>query len=230
MNNSDYASQFMASLHSQPAQPVKQERKFPKAILIVVIAVVVIVVIVVLLALILRGANDAELAKEFEEDDMYDDYSYQAATGEVDNLNQVYAAAAQKNPHAGYKTELEATKYVEATPAEVCNVLNLPCGDINNIENLEEFTEVGALNTNALEYYLDNGHMVVFSAYGEYPYSTTDGGVVAIYAADYSFGHSFRGFMLENNDTVSSILEFRRSELINGIIGLPRCFISKETL
>ena len=229
-----YADEFRAAMN---AAPQYQEKKgIPKWIIFVGIAFVLILVGVVVLTIVFSntGRSAEELEEEekqafLEENDTNDNYAMEAALAEEDVLNPIYAAEVKKNSHANYQTKQvgEVTQYFELSPAAICVKLGVKCSDFAQPENISRLSKVTAVNTNAISYYLDNGYVVVMKAFGEYPYSLDKGGVVVIYAANYGMGYVFNGFIPNTDGKPSPVLEFKRSDLVSGIVGVPTCYVVK---
>jgi len=214
--------------------PVPQKKPFLKwPLVIMAVFIVVLIVAITAVSTIPSNSHDEEAAKGadmeafFADQDVTDGYSYEAASDEEDNLNTLYASVAFESPYASYKTTLDHTSLLEYGPTEVCALLSISCSDLAFPEELSSFEKVTALNTNALDYYLDNGHIVIISAYGDFPY-TSSGGTVVVYAANYAQGQAFTAFIPPSAGNVSYLIELRRDALINGIVGVPNCYVSKE--
>lgn len=190
---------------------------------------VLIVGLVVAIAVVMMTGEAAERRAQEEQaakEDLQVGSAYEAVFDERDELNPVYAAAVAANEYANYETDLEYTVLYDYTPAEVCALLGVSCASLAGPAQLANFVKVTPLNTNALDYYLDRGHVVIVRAYGDYPY-TEQGNTLVIYAADYTYGQSFMVFMPTAEGGTS--LKLWRDALINGIIGIPNFYVSNET-
>ncbi len=230
-SNDQPASQYIFI----PPDPSSSASKgFSKWILPAIGSLMIILIVVLMVVLITPPnsdddveLNEQDLINVALEEDAADLYAFESALGEKDNLNHDYAIAVASNPYASYETTLDSTLLLEHTPSEICMLLSVYCHELAHPEQLSSFTKVAALNTNALDYYLDTGHIVIFSASGNDPY-TTEGNVLVIYAANYAQGHVFTAFTPSAYDMVSPLVELRRDSVINGITGVPDCYISKE--
>lgn len=233
---SNYANDFRASLQAAPVPDYSQKKPFPKWILFVIIVAVIFGGIGILVLVISNSGRSAEeLAADeniafLNRNDEANDHAYENANSEVDVLNPAYAAEVKKNQYANYETKEISSKLSELSPAAICVRLDVSCASMARPEELSAFTKVTALNSNALSYYLDQGRVVIIKAYGDYPYTKDDGGVIVVYAANYHMGYLFTAFMPPETGNNTPLFEIRRGELINNIIGIPDCYVSKEAL
>lgn len=222
--SSSYASEFVQSLSPAPSQTTKS--KPPRWFIPVVAAsAVVIIVLTIVLVNVLSGSSN-----DLSEDDSstyFYELNYEVYTGMEEILNSEYAAAVAGNDHIDYESALEYTRLLGYSPYDICAMLGFSsCEELEHPERLANFTKVGALNTNALDYYIDNGHIVIVSATGSYPYFET-GEVLVVYAINYSPGQLFSVFV--PSSAKPSFFELTRTYLISSITGVPVFYVSDET-
>lgn len=206
-----------------------QKKSIPKPVIFGAIAVVLLIVIAVVAVLVLPrvfsnvqdGSNLTD--KDFEADlDAYND-----AVNMKEKLNSSYAAEAAKDSHADYHSKNSYSSLIASTPADICKRLVVKCSQLSEPSNVVAFNSISALNANSMSYYLDQGHILVMTAKGEYPFSEA-GESVVIFAVNYSFGMSFMTFTAYSDGTHSASEELTRNQLLDGVKGVPKFYISKE--
>jgi len=143
------------------------------------------------------------------------------ATEEAETLNALLAEAVKNNPHAAYETKLSDTKYRSITPNELLFTLNLTRAELSKPSSSSRFTKVTAMNSNALNYYLDQGAIVVIVAKGESLFSK-NGSSLVVYAADYAFP-VYAVFRPSSGSSEAGYVS--RSAIFNDIIGLADFYV-----
>lgn len=143
------------------------------------------------------------------------------ASEEAETLNALLAEAVKNNPHAAYITKLSDTKYRSMIPDELLSALSLTRAELSKPSSSSRFTKVSAMNSNVLNYYLDQGAVVVIVAKGEGLFSK-NGSALVVYAADYAMPiYSVFRPSAENTDAdyVS------RTAIFNDIVGLADFYV-----
>ncbi len=125
-------------------------QKLPRWLLLATIAFGVIILLAIV---ILKKGTPAPLS--YEEQEFQNNAHDITETPET--LSDSLISAIQHNPYKDYQTSSSETKFSNLTARELCSRANLTCSDLF----LQHFTEVPAINPNALDYYLDNS-LVVF--------------------------------------------------------------------
>ena len=122
--------------------------KLPRWILIVSIAVIVMIIVSVVILLLSPKGNKTQ--------EEIDNLSYDITELE-ETLTEKLSTAAQNNPHKDYQTKLMATTFADLTANSFCLASNFSCPDILS----KKTTKIPAVNSNALNYYLDQDLVVV---------------------------------------------------------------------
>ena len=211
--NSSFENDFMSRLHGQSAPvapPPAQKKGFPKWVIFAVIgAVVVIIALAIFVAIVSNnsGSGDDQISQEFY-DNAYDE------TGDQEELNDAFKSAAAKNEHASYMTELPGTEYCELTPTVVAGALNFSFQDANTPADSTKFKKIGTLNSNALDYYLDQGNIVSMVAIRD--------GFEATYLI---YGRSASFYVLFNPALSDEVMYLSRKEVFDDVTGVPNFYI-----
>ncbi len=234
----DFERNFLASLNTSPANIATPKSSSKGLIaLVIILPLIIISVIIAIIAVGFSGSpgvveegynpkeitdNDNVASKETLDeisDEEFYEYAYDE-TGDSESLNDAFASAAFQNEHAAYQTELIETTYARTTPADLCIALKTDCLSVSNIETNPRFEKVSAMNSNALDYYLDSDYIVVlFANYS----SSADSVPLFIYARTDSFYLVFNEYDFSGNSYLT------RSQIFNGIIGVPDFYIMKGT-
>lgn len=145
----------------------------------------IFIFIIVIVAIILLWPKDPTIKEEQEID---------AATYDITDLDETLSdtlsASVENSPHKDYQTELEETKHFGLTPNELCAKLSVSCLEFKNFKNFKNLSKISPINSNALNYYLDNNYIVIISS------STS---LQIIYGALYSIS-SYSVFDLSSSD------------------------------
>jgi len=121
-----------------------------------------------------------------------------------ETLTSSLAAAAERNPHKDYQTDLSETKFSDLTASEFCANQGFSCSNILS----QSLNTIPAINSNALDYYLDKGFTVVID-HG--PYSTVVYGAL----------HDMPNYVIfsTNQRDFSGFNYASKAELFNGLTG-----------
>lgn len=122
--------------------------KLPRWITFTLITVVVLIIISAII-LLLSPKND----KTQEE---IDKLSYDVTELE-ESLTESLSSAIKNNPYKDYQTKLSSTTFVDLTANQFCLTSNFSCPDIMS----KKTTKISAINSNALNYYLDQNLAVI---------------------------------------------------------------------
>lgn len=214
-SGSNYADSFRASLRAQPVSPYVQNNvtnnNRRKWIIIGIIIFAVLTILVIVLSTVLPALHEARTEAEFVEN------SYNELD-EVETLSGEYSAEAAKNEHAEYYTEITKTAYVELSPKNVCDALNIDKNSLANPCSSALFVKTSAMNSNALDYYLDQGNVVVMQA----DYDGVGEKTLLIYGrTDFLYG------AFDIRKVPNEISYMVRSEIFNNIIGVPKFYVLK---
>jgi hypothetical protein len=213
-NGQSFESQFRASLVNTPApvQPQPMRTSKPNRILAIVIIVATIVVAALVLVL-LFVPKDGCAVKDFEVH-AYDE------TDDEEVLSEEYKNAALKNEHAKYVTEKPGTAFVDYDPDILCYSLGLKSRNIRNPQSIEGAVEVGALNSYAMDYYLDEGYIIFMNV----TYAGIGDENIVIYARSASHYLTFRQV------TETEAYYSTRGEILNNVEGIPKFYVLKGEL
>lgn len=214
---SDYAGDFLASLNSQPANQ-NHKKSLPKWFVIAVIVFVVVCVVgaVVMLSLTLSRSEPLS-AEEQAEKEFYENVYDENALSET--LSGDFAAAVAKNELSNYRSDDGTTIYADMTPQGLCSAIKISCASLwNPIENTR-LEKVAAINSNGLDYYLDNDNIVVMNA--AYEFSDTVSALV-IYARKMNFYEAF-----DANDVTAGAIYLTRRDIFDNVVGVPSFYVLK---
>ena len=212
MYNSDYANSFRSSLRNQPS-PYAQKPKSnkPKWLIPAIVGVVILVILVIVLATVMPGVKEQQEQADFMEQ------SYNIADDE-ETITGDYKEAVAKNPHASYGFTEPNTPYVDLQPNAVCEALGISCSSLKNPAKDAKFVKTGAMNSYALDYYLDSGNIVVMKAH----YDAFGDMTLVIYGRK-EFFYAF----FEPEKSYTEYEYTTRSVLFNDIVGVPEFYILK---
>jgi hypothetical protein len=215
--NSDYANSFRASLRNQQMQQYQQyvqaPKPKPKWLLPAIIGLAVVILIVaVVIILSASGAIDDDTTSQEFLDNVYNDLDG------AEELNEKFKSAVAKNEHNNYMTSTPETEYVTLTPDAVVGALGLGRSDLAKPATSSMLVKTTAMNSNAMDYYLDQGNIIVMIAKHEGETSTK---TLVIYARSDFFYVAF-----EVAGTFQKT-QFTRSDIFNNIEGVPDFYIMK---
>jgi len=228
----DFTANFYASLN-KPSSENKAKKRTPNWFVpILVVPFFIIVCLLIILIVIIEsdygpsggafGDNGALDGSDVIEKDVIDEEFYENAfdeTGDAETLNDDFAQAASQNEYANYVSELtEPTMYATISSQNICNALNIDCASLLYPVADSKFEKVTALNANSLDYYLDKNNIVIMLANYEVSDNTSP---LIIYARADSFYLAFYA------DNTFETLYLTRSQVFNGIIGIPEFYIMK---
>lgn len=208
-----YQPGIMTPYHQTYGAPQKKKRGW---LILVIIAAVVLIMVVVLV--IMLPAKSSETKDDYQEisaedresiEEIYDEF----ANAEV--LNSEYEEAVQDTEHADYETERDSTRYSAFTASDVCSTFYRYCS--SKFENIEDDKKVSALNSKALDYYLDNGYVVLMFAqfensdktYGTVIYSRSGSGLYGVF---------------DTEETKMSLV-MSRAQIFNDVVGVPTFYV-----
>lgn len=210
----EFMQSFQQSVKSQtlpdpPQSGADSAKSRPRWLLPAIAAGAAILIIILVLILTLKPKNSST--------DFYDEN----ALSEV--LNPDFAAAIKENPYASYETETVSTRFLNYPPAELANSLNLSFESLQDPATDPNLEPVGALNSNALNYYLDSENIVVVSA----TYDAADDSpvVFVIYAGSFASSNTYSVFYPDAPDLVFTM---NRTELFNNLSGVPEFYVLKQ--
>lgn len=206
--DNNFAEQFEHSVHQQAATQQKQRKTLFKFIIITVAAIILLTSIVVSIIIINNVSKNDPGVDEFGD-----------ITEIKETLNSEFETAANAGPHANYETDRKDSAYSNFTPEQICRRLGLKCSDLASPTKLEIFKQVETLNSNALDYYIDNAYIIVMTAVYADSVSTTPYPFV-IYART---GGLYYVFDPNSEYSVYMTME----ELFNEITGVPSFYVTK---
>ena len=137
-----------------------------------------------------------------------------AANDEV--LNEEFAKAVANNEHKDYKTNKEDTVYAEYAPDILSASMDITDEAIASPSSDTRFKKVDAMNSKVLDYYLDEGYVVVMKADRKAGADST-----VIYGRTKGQYLAFVG--------VEAVFEYTMSkaELFNDAVGVPEFYVLK---
>lgn len=181
--SSEFVDDFMNQLNSpsKPSAPAQKPALENKKLFILAGVAVFVIIILIVLNLVLgnrQGGNES--TEETNETQFYD------ITESSETLNSSLEQSVAKNPHMDYQTTLSYTPYLQDTPSQLCQRFSISCSSLAYPESVDQAVRALAMNSNALNYHLDNGQIVIISAKGQEVFSP-EGTVLVVYAANYDF-------------------------------------------
>ena len=157
MMNNDYAQVFLNSVHQQPTKP--SHTPFLKKWLGLIIGVTAIIVVLIAAAIILPILSKDEAEPEDlvkEEGDI---------TAIAETLNPEYRKAIASSPHTDYEADRSYdTGFSGFTVQQVCKHIQVNCNKLATPEKIYGFRKIRPINSNSLDYYLDQNYLVVMKA------------------------------------------------------------------
>ena len=196
----------------QGTQESPQEKKKARLKTVLIVAGILLIIILAIIFIISFGKPKT--------DDL-DVVELGTVSDIEETLNSDYAQAVSGTPHADYKTDLNDTKFSTYSVSLVCEHLGTSCKELASPVELANFKHIETLNANALDYYLDNGHIVIMMAVYSYSDSATPYPYV-IYARTNGQYYVF--------DPDSRFMVYMaKSELLDSIIGVPEFYISERS-
>ena len=169
---------------------------------IVLVLMIIIIVISSIVVFSSKSKEDTE-ADEFVQH-VYDE------TAEEEVLNDEYAKVAARNNHADYVTAKDSTRYTKYLPMEVCKAMALDCP--SDLQYPDERMQIGAINSKAMDYYLDNGKILILMA--KYESNATPVPTV-IYARNQNL------YMAFNPQKMDNLVYVTRWQLLDPVVGVP---------
>ena len=181
-------------MQNQPSQPVsiiesraeayqrqfgasQPEKRTPTMFLVFMFSILVIIGTAVAMVFLADQQPDNENAAE---DGAIDLAGYSDATNQSEELNAHLAALLKGEPHLDYISNTELLQYSSMSPEEITHNFGLKIDD-EKIEIIgNNYTTLWAMNSNILNYYLDNGQIAVIYAKGDYPFSA-EGRTIVVY-------------------------------------------------
>jgi hypothetical protein len=214
MDNNNFQQQFTHNVYRSVAQQLAQPAKKPKKTKFIIgaIALVIIIVAVVLIILLPKSTSPRELELDpaLYVDDLGD------ITIERETLNAEYQKAVKGTPHSDYETDRRDTAFSNFTTEQLCKYLGGDCNRLRKPEELSHiFEKVPALNSYSLDWYLDQGSVIVMKAVYEasgsslqYPYIifARTGGLYYVADPDSSYQAYFT--MVELFNEIKGVPEF----------------------
>lgn len=208
--NNDYAQVFLNSVHQQPTKP--SHTPFLKKWLGPIIGVVVVIAILIAAAIILPALSKGE----DEPEDLVKEEGDITAIDE--KLNTEYQKAIASSPHTDYEADRSYnTGFSGFTVEQVCRYVQVSCDKLAKPEKIYGFRKIRPINSNSLDYYLDNNYLVVMKAVYKESNSNTSFPFV-IYARTGGLYYVF--------DPSSEFqIYMTKEELFNDIIGVPEFYL-----
>ncbi|MBR3320150.1 hypothetical protein IKG20_02495 [Candidatus Saccharibacteria bacterium] len=124
--------------------------KLPLRFIIPLIIFGILIISVVVIFILSPKDQPSEEETEFDTN-VYD------VTDLDETMSDSFANATKSNPYNEYETTISETKFSDLTAQEFCTSQNLSCSNILS----QSLTKIPAINSNALNYYLDNNFAVV---------------------------------------------------------------------
>lgn len=210
-----YSDTFRASLRTRPTPYEQTPPKSNKKIFILAGGGLAIAAVIAIASIAIPKVSEAKADADFMENSSND-----LDAEEV--LNDDFKAAVAKNEHASYSFTESVTPYAELTPKSVCEALNIDCEALKNPANYSKLVKTDAMNSNALDYFLDSGNIVVMVA--KYKQDKTN--TMVIYGR-YDFFYQAFELGKQNDRQYSKTGSTTRSGLFNDVVGVPDFYIVK---
>lgn len=209
-----YQPGIMTPYHQTYGTPQKKKCGWLMPVIIVVVLLLILAVVLV----IMLPAKSSETKDDYQEvsiedresiEEIYDEFA------DTEVLNSEYEEAVQDTEHADYETERDSTRYSAFTASDVCSTFYRYCS--NKFENIEDDKKVSALNSKALDYYLDNGYVVLMFAefensdktYGTVIYSRSGSGLYGVF----------------DTEEAKMSLVMSRAQIFNDVVGVPTFYV-----
>ncbi|MBR1795715.1 hypothetical protein IJ765_00440 [Candidatus Saccharibacteria bacterium] len=155
----------------------QSEKRTPTMFLVFMFSILVIIGTAVAMVFLAEQQPDNE---NIAEDGAVDLAGYSDAVNQTEELNAHLTALLKGEPHSDYVSNTELSKYSNMSPEEIARDFGLKIDD-GKIEIIgDNYTTLWAMNSNILNYYLDNGQIAVIYAKGGYPF-TTEGKTIIVY-------------------------------------------------
>jgi len=153
----------------------QSEKRTPTMFLVFMFSILVIIGTVVAMVFLAGEQPDNKEAENF--DDLYavEDASMS------EKLNENLAEEVRKSPYVNYSSSNLIIGDTESSPQQICDRLGVTCSAFVNPENIPSIEKISPINSNGLNYYLEQGKIIVIKAIGEAPYSA-EGKVIVVYA------------------------------------------------
>ena len=204
----DFEKEFAQSVREAAKPEQKQPKKWLKPAVLTSIAAIVVVVSIFAITKLVRPKENVERPQLGD------------ITAVKETVNSEFAAAIKGTPHETYVAERKDTTYSNYAPSSLCNKLGAPCKNFAHPAESPNFRKVETLNSNSIDYYLDNSHVIIMLAAYELN-DTPDPYPYVIYAR--------RGGLYYVFDPISEFnVQLTKSEILDGVIGVPEFYISKE--
>ena len=191
------------------AKPKKSKRWILPVVMILIMAIVIAVVLVITMNM--KKAEDERIAEEEFIEHAYDQ------TADPETLNEEFAQAVKGGEFSGYETEVERTQFYSYSPISLCEELELDCPDELRKPSADD--KIDPINSNALDYYLDSGYIVIMMARYEEGGSL---GTSVIYARELNYYLSF------NTLNFKDMFYATRSQLFDDVVGVPTFYANKK--
>ncbi len=206
----DFESRFRASMSAQPNPVVAKPKKgLPKWLVIFIVFVFLMLIGLVVLVVMLPNGDGGEV-------DVGDsDIPQQSEPPRMEVLNEEFAAAAAGGEHADYTTEERWTAYIDLYPTSVRDNLGLKLSDVLDPDSSYKFVMIGALNSKALDYYLDKGYIVAMVSMRD------------IKTTYIIYGRSDYSYLVFNSVLPNEVLYMTRVDLFEGVTGVPDFYAVK---
>ncbi len=205
---SDFDSEFRQQVQlAQESQPNTTNKRFLPRIIITGAIFLVIAIAVIIIINLQSSSNIGAIGD---------------ITETKESLNDEYQQAISNTPHAEYQTGHKDTAFSSFTVKQICSYLKVSaCWKLATPNELSAFKSIETLNSNALDYYLDNGQIVAMTAVytdsesiNPYPY--------IIYART---GGLYYVFDPNSEYMVNMTME----ELFNDIVGVPQFYATERS-
>ena len=201
----NYAAEFKRSVEESLAPPPpKEPKKWLKPAIVVAGIVIAIITLIIITVILVDKFNNPIVTEQGD------------ITTAKESLNTEYLNAVNSTPHRDYESNHKDTAYSNFTVGKLCSYFNVQCLSFTEPEKLTFLESIETLNSNSLDYYLDNGKIVVMLAtYSDsvpsepYPY--------IIYAR--------AGGLYYVSDPKSEYLVYMtKSEIFDEITGVPQFY------
>ena len=215
---SDYADSFRASLRNQQIQqynqmmPAQAPKAKPRILLFVMIGLAAVIFVIAIVIIEVASSGASEITSQEFVDNSYNELD------DPEELNEQLKAAVAKNAHAEYMTEKSETAYEKLTPDALCGALGLDRGELARPSSSSTFVKTTAMNSNAIDYYLDAGNVIIMLAKHK---NDSNVSPLVIYARS---GFLYYGFRPSSSYLAEKM---SRSDIFFEVVGVPDFYIMK---
>lgn len=188
---------------SQPYPNVSKPRSKKTLIIIIAASATIIILLTIVLINLLNNNSNYIL---------YD------ASILPETLTSQMAAAVANNEYKDYETTISTTAYLQYSTGQICLMIGAPCRSLGSPADRSNLKKVPALNSNALDYYLDQDNIVIMQT-GETPLT-----MLIIYARNNSLYSVF------NPADPEYLLYSTRMDIFNSLVEVPTFYTFKPNI